>query len=443
MQSLRYFAVALFCLLIRAISPGSVSAQGSSASTPIDVATAKTEAARATEVTRLARTYSSIVDLKRTGDQPWGIQWRVDFAEPDRFHVRQTSGGQYDEWITIGKDNYRSFGVGWSQGSNEEPDLNRFFGVEKFLHVLATTEPISASESVTPQDRNIILDYRVALGPDFTLLSKGATGPSQITIWINERTYEVVKGDVVVPTSTNGKNSQFTLQQSFTGYGASIRIEAPPMLSAVAQKLPDLKGPEDLAQFIDSYYQHPRPELISRAIELLPTSTDLKVPNAIGPTLAFFTEVFLANPVRLPEWKSVIDKQDARTKSLLTRAVDWVGEGGVLSVDGHSPGVNDLYWGAFFATGKRVFIEQLLDETKYANQLDDKDLWAAGITAKWSLASNARQHPLVRTILESEKANADKPTQDLIADLLTKDPTDYQREMRETAAKQQAAGKWK
>ena len=105
--------------------------------------------------------------------------------------------------------------------------------------------------------------------------------------------------------------------------------------------------------------------------------------------------------------------------------------------------MNDLYWGAFFATGKTVFIERLLDETKYANQLDDKDLWAAGITAKWSLASNAREHPLVRTILESEKANADKPTQDLIADLLTKDPTDYQREARETSAKQHVAGKWK
>jgi hypothetical protein len=105
--------------------------------------------------------------------------------------------------------------------------------------------------------------------------------------------------------------------------------------------------------------------------------------------------------------------------------------------------VNDLYWGAFFATGKPVFIERLLAETRYADQLDNMQLWGAGISAKWSLASNGRQHARVHAILESEKINADKQTQELINDLLTKDPTDYQREMRETAAKQRAAGKWK
>ncbi|GAC1454299.1 MAG: hypothetical protein PVSMB1_03290 [Gemmatimonadaceae bacterium] len=70
-------------------------------------------------------------------------------------------------------------------------------------------------------------------------------------------------------------------------------------------------------------------------------------------------------------------------------------------------------------------------------------LWAAGISAKWSLASNARQHPTVHAILESYKTNADKQIQELISELLTKDPADYQREMRETAARQRAAGKWK
>ncbi|GAC1414567.1 MAG: hypothetical protein NVSMB53_12640 [Gemmatimonadaceae bacterium] len=70
-------------------------------------------------------------------------------------------------------------------------------------------------------------------------------------------------------------------------------------------------------------------------------------------------------------------------------------------------------------------------------------LWAAGISAKWSLASYARQHPTVHAILESYKTNADKQIQELISELLTKDPADYQREMRETAARQRAAGKWK
>ncbi|MGZ9189843.1 MAG: hypothetical protein ACXW39_07285, partial [Nitrospira sp.] len=246
MRAVGHFAVAVFCTLIGAVCAG----QETSSSTPIDVAIAKAEAARATEATRLARTYSSIVDLKQTGDQPSDIQWRVDFVEPDRFHVRQAASGRYDEWITIGQDNYRSFGVGWMKQSNEEPGFNRFVGVDKFLHLLATTDPISASELVTSQERNIMLDYRVALGPDFTFLSKAATGPGEVRIWIDERTHQIVKGEVVVPSSANGKNSKVTLQQSFTGYGAPIRIEAPPIQPAVARKLPDLRRPEDLAPFI-------------------------------------------------------------------------------------------------------------------------------------------------------------------------------------------------
>jgi hypothetical protein len=439
MRAVGHFAVAVFCTLIGAVCAG----QESSSSTPMDVATAKIEAARAVEATRLARTYSSIVDAKQTGDQPWDIEWRVEFAAPDRFHVRQASAGQYDEWITIGKENYRSIGVGWMKRSAEEPDVNRLLGVEKFLHLLATTEPISARESVTPQERSIILHYRVALGPDFTFLSKAATGPSEVRVWINEGSHQVVKGEVVMLASANGKNSKLALQQSFTGYGAAIRIEAPPIQTALAQKLPDLGRPEDLAQFIGTYYQHPRPELIGRAMELLPSSPDMNVPSAAGPTMAFFSEVFSANPDRLSEWQSTIDKQDARTKSFLSRAVVWSKEGGVLKVDGHSSGINDLYWGAFFATGKPVFIERLVDEMKYADERDNFELWGAGATAKWSLASNARQHPLVRTILESGKSTADKQTQDMITEVLIKDPADLQREIRETVARQRAAGKWK
>ena len=210
-----------------------------------------------------------------------------------------------------------------------------------------------------------------------------------------------------------------------------------------AQNLPELARPSDVPAFIDTYYQHPRPEMIARALELLPASPDLKNPGAAGPTIAFFSEVFIENPDRVAEWKTLIDKQqDVMTKFYMTRALDWAKDGGVLKIPGHSAGINDLYWGAFFASGKAVFIERLLEETKGAEQLDDFNLWGAGFTAKWSLSSNSRQHPVVRSILENEKKSADKRTQDLIEELLTKDPGDYKREANDIYAKQKAAGKW-
>ena len=70
-------------------------------------------------------------------------------------------------------------------------------------------------------------------------------------------------------------------------------------------------------------------------------------------------------------------------------------------------------------------------------------LWATGAMAKSALASTARQHVHVHVILEEEKNRADKRTQELIDELLTRDPARIGQEMADTYAKQKAAGKWK
>jgi hypothetical protein len=636
-QMLRQFAVAVFLAPIGALYPSHSLAQGTPSSTPIDVAIAKAEAARATS----ARTYSSIVDVKQTGDESSEIQWRVEFAEPDRFHVRQAAAGLYDEWITIGENNYRSFGVGWSTQSNEEPGLNRFFRVEKFLRVLATAEPIAARESVSTEGRTIMLDYRVTLGPDFTFLAKGATKPGEVRIWIDERTHQVVQGEVVVESRANGKNFKGTVEQSFTGYGAPIQIEAPPTQPAVAQKLPDRSGPEqaepldayvlcqygaglsvvsttrlpgqgvryrtvatssgekkisvvdgyslmvgqgepsyfanmkveksdpsqyvsdkdaaikslefamqqsstgkavwehtpynsfdvygvndptmsgngpngiyvlfrdstqtivtiyflgqkpeyrkfktieehdalrdhvlaqlttcanrsapanrpasvgvtrdfpplrtpdDFDAFVNKYYLQPQPDRIGSAIETLSSSGVLRIPEAVESITAFFSEVFGMNPTRVAEWQQVIDKAPPITRVVLGRALSWSRTGGVLQLEGRSPEMNNRYWGAFFASGNALYVKKLLDLVPFAEERNDFNLWAPGASAKWSLASNARQHVHVHVILEEEKNRADKRTQELIDELLSRDPARIGQEMADIYAKQKAAGKWK
>jgi hypothetical protein len=79
----------------------------------------------------------------------------------------------------------------------------------------------------------------------------------------------------------------------------------------------------------------------------------------------------------------------------------------------------------------------------FADERKDFNLWATGASAKWSLASNARQHTLVVTILEGEKKTADKRMQEIIAELLTRDPALIKQEMAETYGRQKAAGKWR
>jgi hypothetical protein len=105
--------------------------------------------------------------------------------------------------------------------------------------------------------------------------------------------------------------------------------------------------------------------------------------------------------------------------------------------------MNNRYWGAFFASGNALYVKKLLDLVPFAEERNDFNLWATGASAKWSLASNAQQHVHVHVILEKEKNRADKHTQELIDELLSRDPARIGREMADTYAKQKAAGKWK
>jgi hypothetical protein len=212
--------------------------QVGAASTSSDVASAKAEAARAVETTRLARTYSSFVVLKQAGNQV-DIRWRVDFAAPDRYHVLQTAGGDipealknggmFSEWITIGRDNYLSAGIQWLKRSMGEAGLNESFRVDKFLHIMTAAEPISAAESVSQEDKYTVLDYRLASGFHFGFNTKGITEPTEARIWIDTRTNLIARGEITAIVAVEGKKSKLTLQQVFTGYGVPIRIEPPAM----------------------------------------------------------------------------------------------------------------------------------------------------------------------------------------------------------------------
>lgn len=206
---------------------------------------------------------------------------------------------------------------------------------------------------------------------------------------------------------------------------------------------PSLKTPEDLDAFMNKYYLQPRPDRIAEAIGMLSTSGVLQNAEAVAPITGFFSEVFTANPSRLAEWQPIIAKQPAVSRSMLDSALSWSKAGGVLQLQGRSPQMNDVFWGAFFASGNPAYVKKVLEVAPFAEERNDFNLWSTGATAKWSLASNARQHPLVHSILEDARRTADKRTQDMISEILKRDPARIREEMADTYAKQKAAGKWK
>ena len=216
---------------------------------------------------------------------------------------------------------------------------------------------------------------------------------------------------------------------------------APPA-PITAGSFPPPRTPEEFDRFVNKYYVEPQPERIAGAMVTLTSSGVLQIPEAVGVITGFFSEVFLANPARLAEWHLVIDKQPGFAKSVLDSALSWSKAGGVLQLPGRSPQMSDFYWGAFFASGKPAYVKKLVELAGFASEQNDQALWTIGSQAKFSLARNSRQHAAVRSILEGEMRTADKPTRDLIDEILNRDPGRMQREMFTFRERRIKSGKW-
>ncbi|MBV9442426.1 MAG: hypothetical protein JO217_07000, partial [Acidobacteriaceae bacterium] len=205
----------------------------------------------------------------------------------------------------------------------------------------------------------------------------------------------------------------------------------------------ELKTIDDVSAFMQGYYLHPQPNRIAEVIEALNPSGFVQRPTNEFAVIGFFSEVFAANQNRVPEWQDHIAKQDDRTKAILERALPVSKAGGLLNDTGHSAQLNDGWWAAFFASGNSKFVEKIVDELPYSDERKDELLFFAGATAKWSLASNARTDPLVRSTIEKAKARANARRQELINEVLNEDPDRIKQEMKEIVQRQREAGKWR
>ncbi len=101
----------------------------------------------------------------------------------------------------------------------------------------------------------------------------------------------------------------------------------------------------------------------------------------------------------------------------------------ILNWDGHDPSVNDMLWGAFFASGDRRVIERLVSEMRFCSEEQSVHLYLTGASAKWSLCSNAKQHPAVRTYLEEMVGKVPPQLADYLQETLNADPGALREQM--------------
>lgn len=211
-------------------------------------------------------------------------------------------------------------------------------------------------------------------------------------------------------------------------------------MTAFAQGPLNIATAKDAEDFTQTYYQVPRPEMIGTLIYVLHATALFNRTNAIPPYIGFFSEVFAANPDRVPEWRTLIAKQAHPTKGVLERALSVSKDGGVNAIDGRSAALNDMYWGAFFASGNAKYLNKLIEQLRFIDERNNLELFLLGGVSKWSLASNAQSHAKVRAVLDAAQMTADRRTREILADVLDTDPVRIRQEVNDISRRWAVGG---
>jgi hypothetical protein len=215
-------------------------------------------------------------------------------------------------------------------------------------------------------------------------------------------------------------------------------------LPAPADGLSTVAG---LTRFMAGYYQHPQPERIGDFLLAAERLSLLDRMKTVFPIFGFLAGVFHDNPGRLSGWTAPIPPDDLKLGGTVLLGLRHAGskaatfEGEILLVHMPKlaplaikhpavpleqlpfdhPGILDALWGNFFATGDASPVLRIISAlplmdtpapkgkagTPATRDAARKTILARliGQAARWSLASNAWQHPRVLEICEkAEKA---------------------------------------
>jgi hypothetical protein len=206
---------------------------------------------------------------------------------------------------------------------------------------------------------------------------------------------------------------------------------------------------EEVNTFVMSYYREPKPELVWQLLDFLGTGDDLRCKG--GPGLVGFLAEFLAtHPERVRGLSRL-----ARSKSRLLenvfrdgRRLSRFGERALilridtvhfhnrfwcaLHLEPFSPPLNDLFWGAYYASGDTRYLDRLIEHMRLVEEQQDPIIFLAGATARWSLGCHACSDPMVCRYLESVKSNHELGTRNHIELVLSVDPRGFVEHMQRT-----------
>ncbi|MEQ1647082.1 MAG: hypothetical protein ABL898_00730 [Hyphomicrobiaceae bacterium] len=191
--------------------------------------------------------------------------------------------------------------------------------------------------------------------------------------------------------------------------------------------------PEVVSLFMANYYRAPEPNVVPSIIQAAINSGLLEQQSRRMPVIAFMAGLIATDPTFVNRLAPLFEKLPGEQPMRLTRAIiysgrpDWslhtarlknmwptkadeietlASKGGRsiphLKTEGN-PLVIDMNWAYFGATGHRDAVEKVIAALPTALDGSNAQVLLTAQSAKWSLTSNAAQHPLVLDICHQHR----------------------------------------
>lgn len=189
----------------------------------------------------------------------------------------------------------------------------------------------------------------------------------------------------------------------------------------------------DFSLFSMTYYEHPRPDLIEKAMLFFDRSGWAEIPNHQLAAVMTFSCIAHRPEQKAQQWTATIESLHEPARSLLRTAIS-TSPDDLLSKTPASARKNDGNWACFFATGNTKYIRNLLDVAAHYGERKDKDLYLTAATAMWSLVANSGV-PEVHRYLQSDTGPVSKA-------ILETNPEAITAEIKNTLAEQHQKGIW-
>lgn len=203
---------------------------------------------------------------------------------------------------------------------------------------------------------------------------------------------------------------------------------------------------ESFGMFTTFYYQTPQPERISDAIIFMQKENLPEDDNQRGPALGFFAEVFSSNKGKIPEWKAKVQDTTGTTREVLDAALEYSTDMSLLlksDANNDNVGFNDTLWGCYFASGKVMYLEALVQRLVFLSERESLNRYLVAGTAQWSLSSNASLHPQIKNYLEAQLKTAKPEIRSAIKDALEENSEKFRENFIRTIKEQRENGGWK